>query len=65
VALLAATRVPADVLGRIDLGRLSPGAAADLVWWDDEFVPHRTWVAGVEVAGRGTVTSVGPVPATG
>jgi N-acetylglucosamine-6-phosphate deacetylase len=48
-ALLAATRVPADLLGRGDLGRLAPGACADLVWWDDDFVPERTWVGGVDV----------------
>ncbi len=48
-ALLAATRVPADVLGRTDLGRLAPGACADLVWWDDDLLPHRVWVGGVEV----------------
>jgi N-acetylglucosamine-6-phosphate deacetylase len=49
VALLAATRVPADLLGRTDLGRLAPGACADLVWWDDDLVPQRTWLGGVEV----------------
>jgi N-acetylglucosamine-6-phosphate deacetylase len=48
-ALLSATRVPADLLGRDDLGRLAPGACADLVWWDDDLVPRRTWVGGVEV----------------
>jgi N-acetylglucosamine-6-phosphate deacetylase len=65
VALLAATRVPADVLGRTDLGRLAAGACADLVWWDDDFLPHRTWVGGVEVGGRRTVTAAGQVPAVG
>jgi N-acetylglucosamine-6-phosphate deacetylase len=42
----AATRVPADVLGRRDLGRLAPGACADLVWWSEDFRPRRTWIAG-------------------
>lgn len=34
VALSAATRIPADVIGRGDLGRLTPGARADLVVLD-------------------------------
>jgi N-acetylglucosamine-6-phosphate deacetylase len=34
VAVDAATRVPADLIGRPDLGRIAPGAAADLVWLD-------------------------------
>jgi len=33
-AVEAATRVPADALGRGDLGRLEPGCAADAVWLD-------------------------------
>ncbi len=45
-ALLAATRTPADTIGRGDLGRITPGAAADLVWWDDAWRVRRTWVAG-------------------
>jgi N-acetylglucosamine-6-phosphate deacetylase len=45
-ALLAATRTPADVIGRADLGRLEVGAVADLVWWDDELRPQRTWIGG-------------------
>ena len=45
-ALLAATRVPADVLGRTDLGRLEPGAPADLVWWDDRLHVRSVWLAG-------------------
>jgi N-acetylglucosamine-6-phosphate deacetylase len=43
----AATRVPADVLGRTDLGRLATGAKADLVWWSDDLRPLRVWVGGV------------------
>jgi N-acetylglucosamine-6-phosphate deacetylase len=33
-ALVAATRTPADLLGRPDLGRLDVGAAADVALWD-------------------------------
>lgn len=42
----AATRVPADVMGRTDLGRLAAGTKADLVWWSDDLRPLRTWVRG-------------------
>jgi N-acetylglucosamine-6-phosphate deacetylase len=51
VALEAASRVPADVLGRADLGRIAPGTCADLVWWSDDMHPLRTWVGG-RPAGR-------------
>ncbi|MGH3416604.1 MAG: N-acetylglucosamine-6-phosphate deacetylase, partial [Actinocrinis sp.] len=44
----AASRVPADALGRTDLGRIAVGARADLVWWSDDFHPRRTWVDGRE-----------------
>ncbi len=44
----AASRVPADALGRPDLGRIAVGARADLVWWSDDFHPRRTWVDGRE-----------------
>jgi N-acetylglucosamine-6-phosphate deacetylase len=46
VAVDAATRVPADLIGRPDLGRIAPGAAADLVWLDDDGGARATWVAG-------------------
>jgi N-acetylglucosamine-6-phosphate deacetylase len=46
----AASRVPADALGRADLGRIAVGARADLVWWSDSFHPRRTWVDGREVS---------------
>lgn len=46
VALLAATRVPADTIGEPLLGRIAEGAVADLVWWDDELRPRRVWVNG-------------------
>lgn len=57
----AASRVPADALGRTDLGRIAVGAKADLVWWSDGFHPRRTWVDGREVtAGNDPVP---PLPA--
>ena len=45
-AVAAATRVPADLLGRADLGRLAPGALADLAWLDDDLGALATWVGG-------------------
>jgi len=48
-AVAAAGRVPADVIGRPDLGRISEGAAADLVWLGDDLRTRATWIAG-EVA---------------
>lgn len=48
--LHAATQAPADLLGRPDLGRLAVGALADLVWWDEAWVPRRVWVEGMEMA---------------
>lgn len=51
-ALVAATRTPADTLGRSDLGRLAPGARADLVWLDDDWRALATWVDGGLVHAR-------------
>ncbi len=48
-AVAAATRVPADLIGRPELGRIAPGAAADLTWLSDEFRARATWVAGQPV----------------
>ncbi|MBA9007874.1 N-acetylglucosamine-6-phosphate deacetylase [Thermomonospora cellulosilytica] len=52
-AVDAASRVPADLIGRPDLGRIEPGAAADLTWLvpDDAGAlrARRTWVAGEPV----------------
>ncbi|SDQ15446.1 N-acetylglucosamine-6-phosphate deacetylase [Quadrisphaera sp. DSM 44207] len=49
-ALAAATRVPADALGRTDLGRLEPGSAADLVHLgpdgESSLRARATWVRG-------------------
>ena len=44
----AASLVPADALGRSDLGRIAVGARADLVHWTEDFHPARTWVDGRE-----------------
>jgi N-acetylglucosamine-6-phosphate deacetylase len=50
-ALRAATVTPADVLGRADVGRLQPGALADMVWFDDSLSARRVWMSGTEVTG--------------
>jgi N-acetylglucosamine-6-phosphate deacetylase len=51
-AVAAATRIPADLIGRSDLGRLAPAAAADLTWLGDDLRARATWVAGELVYGR-------------
>jgi N-acetylglucosamine-6-phosphate deacetylase len=49
-AAAAACRVPADLIGRPDLGRIAAGAAADLVWLDDDrggdLRARATWIGG-------------------
>jgi len=45
--LEAVTRTPADLVGRPDLGRLAPGAQADLVWWSDDWEVRDVWIGGV------------------
>jgi N-acetylglucosamine-6-phosphate deacetylase len=45
-AVDAASRVPADLIGRRDLGRLRHGAPADLVVLDDALTVRATFVAG-------------------
>jgi N-acetylglucosamine-6-phosphate deacetylase len=52
--LCAATIVPADALQRPDLGRLAPGARADIVWWNDDLQPALTWVDGAQVYAANT-----------
>ena len=42
----AATRIPADLIGRPDLGRIAPGAAADLAWLGDDLQASATWIGG-------------------
>ena len=51
-AITAASRVPADVLGRDDLGRIAPGAPADLVWLGPDFRARATWIGGELAYGR-------------
>jgi N-acetylglucosamine-6-phosphate deacetylase len=45
-AIAAATAVPARAIGATRLGRIEPGAAADLVWLGDDLRPRRTWIGG-------------------
>ncbi len=45
-ALAAATSRPAAALG-LKVGRIAPGAQADLVWWSDDFHSQQVWRAGI------------------
>jgi N-acetylglucosamine-6-phosphate deacetylase len=45
-ALNAATKLPADLIGRTDLGRIATGALADLVWLTDDLRTGATWLGG-------------------
>ena len=56
-AVAAATRIPADLIGRPDLGRIAFGAAADLTWLSDDLRTKATWVAGRQVFGPELSTS--------
>ena len=60
-AVAAATRIPADLIGRPDLGRVSKGAAADLVWLSPQLRTRATWVAGELVYTDGTAATVAAV----
>jgi N-acetylglucosamine-6-phosphate deacetylase len=68
-AVAAATRIPADLIGRPDLGRLTPGAAADLAWLGDDLRTRAAWVAGERVyplpTAPGTPCAARPGPAGG
>jgi N-acetylglucosamine-6-phosphate deacetylase len=46
LALSAATVVPANAVGAHRVGRLRPGAHADLVWFGDDWRLIATWLAG-------------------
>ena len=50
-AVAAACRVPSDLLGCTDLGRIAPGAAADIVWLGDDLRTRATWIGGTLVFG--------------
>lgn len=50
IVLASCTEVPARSIRRNDLGRLAPGALADLVWWDADWYPRRVWIGGEEVS---------------
>jgi N-acetylglucosamine-6-phosphate deacetylase len=50
VAIEAASRVPADLIGRGELGRIAPGSRADIVVLDDRLDIRRVLLDGVEVA---------------
>jgi len=54
--LVSVTAAPASLVGRPDLGRLQPGARADLVVLDDDLVVRETWLGGRPVEPRGAVT---------
>ncbi|HWW53518.1 MAG TPA: amidohydrolase family protein [Acidimicrobiales bacterium] len=45
-ALEAASRVPADLLGLADRGRLTPGARADVIALDGDLRPVEVWIGG-------------------
>jgi len=62
-AVAAATRIPADLIGRPDLGRLRPGAAADLVWLSPQLRTRATWIAGSLVYTDGAVGTLAAVAA--
>jgi len=61
-AVEAATRVPADLIGRPDLGRIASGAVADLTWLGDDLRARATWVGGELVYSR-SADGLAPVAA--
>jgi N-acetylglucosamine-6-phosphate deacetylase len=63
VALDAASRLPADLIGRPELGRIVPGAAADLVWLSPDLETRATWVGGELVYTDGAAATLAALPA--
>lgn len=51
-AVEAASRVPAELIGRPDLGRIAPGAVGDLVWLGEDLRCRAVWQAGDLVYGE-------------
>uniref|UniRef100_UPI0035636D61 amidohydrolase family protein n=1 Tax=Shimia sp. TaxID=1954381 RepID=UPI0035636D61 len=45
-AMAMATRIPAELIGRADIGRLAPGCRADLLHLDAEGRLRRVWQGG-------------------
>ncbi len=62
-AVAAATRIPADLIGRPDLGRIAAGAAADLVWLGPDLRTRATWIAGRLVYTDGAAATLASLPA--
>ncbi len=62
-ALAAATRVPADLIGRPDLGRLEPGSAADMIWLSPELRTRATWIGGRLAYSDGAAATLAAAPA--
>jgi N-acetylglucosamine-6-phosphate deacetylase len=62
-AVSAATRIPADLIGRPDLGRIAPGAAADLAWLGPDLTTRATWVGGQLVYTDGAAATLAVVQA--
>jgi len=56
--LASCTEVAARSLNRSDVGRIAPGALAELVWWDADWYPRRVWIGGqeIEAAAQGGTT---------
>jgi len=59
-AIRAATRTPADALGLADLGRLEPGARADLVLLGDDLRARTTWLGGARAWSADDTIHEGP-----
>jgi N-acetylglucosamine-6-phosphate deacetylase len=62
-AVAAATRIPADLIGRQDIGRLVAGANADMVWLGRDLVTRATWVRGRLVYTDGDADTLAAVAA--